>query len=117
MDFRKVLNFLNVPKRIVEFLLGEDHSVAHRMTAGFAVMAVGVLVAKAGADVHVYFVHYLADGFGYAVHGLGAAPFIEWLLAKPKEAEDAIHSAVDHARAVFADTVPAGLDDIRLLDV
>lgn len=114
MKFRKFLNFFNVPKRLTEFLLGEDHSVAHRMTAGVVVMAAGVLVAKAGADVHVFFVHYLADGVGYAVHGLGAAPFIEWLLAKPKEAEDAIHSAVEAAHAAFADTEPA---PIRLLDI
>ena len=41
-------------------------------------MAVGVFVAQSGSGAP-FILHYSADLFGYAMHGLGLVPFTEHL--------------------------------------
>lgn len=73
---------LHLPRQLCTFLLGKEHKSSHRMVAGLIVMSVGVAIAKLGADVHEFGVHYMADAMGYAVHGMGALPFIEYLIGE-----------------------------------
>lgn len=73
---RLVLVRVNVIRPICSVVLGRNHSVLHRMMAGFVVAAVGVFIAKHGA---AYINEYIADGFGYGLHGIGLVPFIEYL--------------------------------------
>jgi hypothetical protein len=40
-----------------------------------------VFIAKVGGDVHVYGLHYVLDLAGYLVHGIGAVPFVDYLVA------------------------------------
>lgn len=80
MHIKSPADWLNLPKALCQACLGHNHSHGHRMLAGLVVMAVGVAIAKAGAEYNAFAVHYVTDAVGFAVHGLGAVPFLEWLL-------------------------------------
>lgn len=71
---------LNLPRVVCDHLLGKDnHTPVHRMTVGAIVMVFGVGVSLAGAETHLFVLHYSGDIVGYALHGLGLVPFIERL--------------------------------------
>lgn len=74
-----ILVHINVIRPICSVVLGKNHSTTHRLAAGFIVAAIGVVIAKhAGAFGNEYIEH-IGDGVGYALHGLGLVPFIEYL--------------------------------------
>lgn len=80
-----MIDFIHLPKAICHHAIGKDHTLAHRMWAGFGIMIFGVSTAKAAALMpdpiaHHFIVHYGLDLMGYAIHGLGAIPFIEYFL-------------------------------------
>lgn len=72
----RLILFLNLPRAICDHLIGERHTIVHRMICGALVMITGVAVAHtatllpAGADL-------TADLLGYLIHGLGATPYVE----------------------------------------
>jgi len=76
--------FLNVPHYVCTHLLGEHHSEGHRMVVGVLVMIFGVTVSKAFATSPSLILHYGADTLGYAIHGIGAIPFVERVSALGK---------------------------------
>lgn len=78
-NFLKAVTIANLPRKICNHLHGPDHPVSHRMWVGVAIMMGGVFLAHAGASFPRYFA-VLMDTTGYAIHALGATPFIEWLL-------------------------------------
>jgi hypothetical protein len=78
---RKLISACNLPRKLCQFALGHDHSARHRLGAGLVIMGVGVFIAKVGGDVHVYGLHYVLDLAGYLVHGIGAVPFVDYLVA------------------------------------
>ena len=51
------------------------------MAAGLAIMLSGVLVARL-AEGAPHALAIVADVTGYGIHAVGAAPFVEWLLAE-----------------------------------
>lgn len=69
--------FLNVPHFVCTHLLGEHHSETHRMVVGVMVMVMGVVISKSMGHSPNLFLHYGADTLGYAIHGIGAIPFVE----------------------------------------
>lgn len=71
----KILERVNIPRIICVHLLGDHHTVWHRMGAGVIVMSVGVLMSKVSEGY--YIVHFVCDMFGYLVHGIGTIPFVE----------------------------------------
>lgn len=71
---------LNIVGHACRFAFGEDHPLWARLLSGGTIAATGVLVAKIGGEIHVFHFHFIADYFGYALHGLGITPFIEWVL-------------------------------------
>ncbi len=75
----KAISYVNVPRIACDHLIGEHHSKYHRMGAGVIIMAIGVIISKQFADIHIFFVHYILDGFGYLIHGIGTIPFAEAL--------------------------------------
>lgn len=80
---RKALKVLNLPKVICTVSIGKSHKPWHRMTAGGVIMITGVLISKATVpwfDLHLFF-----DLIGYAIHGLGTVPFVDYLLEEEKE--------------------------------
>ena len=89
---RKIIRILNLPRVLCQRLLGEEHPLSYRFAAGFSVMAVGVAIAKVGGGIHAYGLHYAADLIGYAVHGLGAVPMIEWLIREEEHVELVVES-------------------------
>lgn len=79
---------LNVARPVCHLLLGHQAKPSHRMAVGAAVMAVGVMIAKAAHGIEYEFLSMIVDGCGYAIHALGTTPFIEWLAERVKQ-EDA----------------------------
>lgn len=61
--------------------VGEHHTHSHRMIAGATVMTVGVTIAKVGAVLHPEIFCDIADGVGYLIHGIGATPYVEVIVA------------------------------------
>lgn len=71
------VNPLKFPQWLCHATIGREHKTHHRMIAGVVVMAVGVSIAKASGQFESHWVHYVLDGLGYGIHGIGLAPFIE----------------------------------------
>lgn len=79
---------LNLPRVVCQHLLDDRHSTHHHMVCGTGVMAVGVLVAKSAYLLPDFtIIHVTVDMVGYFIHGLGAVPFIEHIIAGSKEAK------------------------------
>jgi hypothetical protein len=79
MKILKAVKVANLPREICNHLHGEEHALSHRMWVGLAVMLGGVFLAHSAAGMP-HFVSVAIDMVGYAIHALGATPFIEWLL-------------------------------------
>lgn len=76
---------LNLIAHLCKMCLGEEHPPIIRYCAGGVIMLAGVLVAKEGGQIHAYHFHYIADVLGYGIHGIGAVPFVEWLIEFERE--------------------------------
>lgn len=76
---RRLLNVVNVPKKVCTALLGDKSKARHRMLVGFIFMLVGVLISKLCIYLDNTFIDILGDLLGYAIHGTGCVPFIDFL--------------------------------------
>ena len=65
----------NLTRIICDQVIGEKHSINHRLVCGCGFVLIGVLIAGAGSG---YF-HVFCEGFGYIVHGIGTVPMVEKL--------------------------------------
>lgn len=84
---KSILEKANIPKIICIHLIGEEHSVHHRMGAGVITMAIGVVIAKTTSGMYV--VQFIGELLGYLIHGIGSIPFVEWLGTRiPTEGTD-----------------------------
>lgn len=89
----------NVTRPVARHLFGHDHTVTHRMVVGLVVMSAGVMVSK--LELHgIPAWHYVADGIGYFIHGLGAAPFIEYFIGEEAGVGAALGQAIDAVEEV-----------------
>lgn len=73
------LYYFNLPKRVCDLTLGEKHKPRHRMIAGTIIMVLGVGLSKAFMSFHYFFIPEITEGIGYAIHAIGATPFVEYL--------------------------------------
>jgi hypothetical protein len=76
---KRILNVLNLPKKICVALLGEKQKPVHRMVLGLIFMALGVFISKSLSHYDNSFVEFIGDLIGYAIHGTGCVPFIDFL--------------------------------------
>lgn len=76
---KSLLYYLNFPRRVCDLTLGEQHRPHHRMIAGTIIMVIGVSLCKAFASFHYFFIPEITEGIGYAIHAIGATPFVEYL--------------------------------------
>lgn len=78
----RALRVANLPREICRHTVGHDHSTLHRLVCGMGVMGFGVVFAMIPtlAEIHALFAHMGFELVGFAIHGLGAVPYIEWLL-------------------------------------
>lgn len=107
MAVHRIVQVVNLPRYICRHMVGEQHSCAHRMGVGVVVMTAGVGIAMFGGHVIPGAVgHFMCDAIGYLVHGLGAVPFIEWLIAD----EAAVEAALVFPAIVLLDDEVEGLD-------
>ncbi len=75
--FIVLLSKVNVPRMVCDHLFDKNHSDAHRMVVGVIIMGFGVMISKTHTSIII--LHYIFDGVGYAIHGLGVTPFVERL--------------------------------------
>ena len=75
------LRKINSMHFLCDHLFGEEHTHRHRMMVGAGVMFCGVAIASAGAECHYFGVHFLSETIGYLVHGIGAVPYAESMVA------------------------------------
>jgi len=78
------LDKINLPMIICTHAFGKHHTQAHRMSAGLAVIMVGVVTAHLGGHMVWYFA-IPADAIGYLIHGAGCVPFVDYLIEKSNE--------------------------------
>lgn len=83
------LQRINICCGLSAHLFGKEHTVKHRMLTGVLVMAVGVTISKLAVlfELHYVTLHFMFDGVGYMVHGIGALPFGEYLMKTEEAAE------------------------------
>ncbi len=76
------LDQINLPKKIASHLFGEHHGHRHKMFVGVIVGYVGVLIAHSAHLFPLMIIQLFVDLVGYGIHGIGAAPFIEYGIEK-----------------------------------
>ena len=75
------LNFLdkfNASQRICEHLIGPNHTVAHKLIAGFTICCIGVGITEL-PYFEIHLLHKFFDVTGYLIHGVGGIPFIKFI--------------------------------------
>lgn len=78
----QILLSFNVTRAIADHLIGKDHSIKHRMGIGAVLMFLGVKLATL---FEFPILHFLGEMIGYAIHGTGLIPFIDYLGSKNEE--------------------------------
>lgn len=81
----KLLRRANLPRRIADHLIGQQHSRCHQCLIGLGLMIVGVLVARGAAEIHFVVIHVAGDLIGYGIHGLGLTPYVEAIVKIAEE--------------------------------
>jgi hypothetical protein len=79
IELAKVVEAFNLPRIICVHLIGEDHTIHHRMGVGVIVMVIGVIITRCTGGV--YMLHFVGEIVGQAIHGFGTIPFGEALVA------------------------------------
>lgn len=67
---------INLAKVLANHLFGRRHTDKHRKICGIVVMIAGVSIAKLSVLINYNIVHFMGDGIGYAIHGIGLSPFL-----------------------------------------
>lgn len=74
---------LNLPKALCDHLIGEHHTMVHRLVTGTLIMVVGVGVAQTAHELPTG-ADFMADLIGYLIHGIGATPYVEAIMLARK---------------------------------
>lgn len=80
--FKNPLSELN--ESVYSHLLGEKHTPRHRRIAGIIIMVFGVGLVKCAYAIPFEVIHFIGDGMGYFIHGVGGLPIVEWWINKHK---------------------------------
>lgn len=73
---KSALHIANVPRKLADHLVGKNHTNYHRRWCGAFVMLIGVGFVKLTGMIDIYLIHFAGDIIGYAIHGVGAIPFL-----------------------------------------
>lgn len=71
--FQKV----NILKIICNHAIGKQHTIAHRMIVGFAIIVIGVIAVEYTAEYH--FVKYITKIAGDGLDAIGITPYVEYV--------------------------------------
>lgn len=78
----------NITRNICNHFVGEQHTLNHRMVCGGIIMIIGVGFYKVMVYSNGYFIlHFFGETIGYLIHGVGASPFVEWILKQAASGE------------------------------
>lgn len=77
------MRHIDIPRKVCVEMLGQHQK--HRMVNGGVVMVTGVLLTHTVMVLvpEYHAVRLMADVLGYLLHGVGAIPFIEWIMKEP----------------------------------
>lgn len=80
---RKKINPLDLPRVICHHIVGEHHTIAHRMVVGVVIIFVGTSIAQ----IHTVYavVNLFNEAFGFVMHGIGSLPIVELVLGVKKQ--------------------------------
>jgi hypothetical protein len=70
---------VDTPVRIYDHISGDRFSHSHKMFCGSLLMTIGVFISTIGGETSYRVIKFICDGFGYALHGAGCAPFMDFL--------------------------------------
>ena len=82
---RAVLKNIDLTRLISDHLVGENHKRYHRFVVGVVIMVSGVSFTEFSYTFASVGFHIVGDVVGYFVHGLGAVPFIEYIINKAQD--------------------------------
>jgi len=77
-----VLRKIDVTRVISNHLIGKNHKPYHRFAVGIVIMVSGVSFTEVSYLFSPMIIHITGDVIGYFIHGLGAVPFIDFILNK-----------------------------------
>lgn len=69
-----------ISSEMCNHLIGKKHPVSHRMTVGVVLITIGVIITKIALLFEGVYVHAIADGLGYLIHGIGSVPIIQYII-------------------------------------
>lgn len=78
----RLIRKCNLIHLLLDNLLGNEHTHAHRIGFGAFVMAFGVAVAHFFAAAEIEIFRMAADGVGYLIHAIGAMPVADYMVGK-----------------------------------
>lgn len=73
-----VYNNLNLPKKVCNHIIGQEHSQRHRIIAGSGMMVVGVVIAQVPV-INTFTVHIISETVGFLLHCIGAIPIVQYI--------------------------------------
>jgi hypothetical protein len=88
-----IITIVRMPYIISEHLFGKGHSPRHRISVGVMIMIIGVSISKMTFGYTIF--HFLYDGIGYLVHGIGCLPIIEYMEQKLTEKDPEVKDKVE----------------------
>jgi hypothetical protein len=81
----KKISVINLPRKVCNHLMGEEHTDFHRCTVGTCFIIIGVAISKVGIFFSMQVIQGGLDGIGYLIHAAGTVPFIELVTKNAKE--------------------------------
>lgn len=78
---------------VCNHLFDERHTYEHRMIIGMFLMPTGVLISKLFASMYV--LHFICDMVGYAIHGIGVVPIVDYAIAKSRGEDQKVVEVTD----------------------
>jgi hypothetical protein len=88
-----IFNNIKLSRVVCDHLFSKSHTEVHRIGIGFIIMGMGVFVSKIPTSIHA--IHFLLDGIGYGIHGIGIAPIIDKLASLANKGRAEIEKSVE----------------------
>lgn len=93
---------------LCDHLFGEDHPRWVRAMVGLVTMTVGVAIAKFSTHFlgEHEVIHFLGDEIGYAIHAMGATPYIEGAIAYGLAARKTLRGDLNELKEIMENEEP-----------
>jgi hypothetical protein len=79
-EVKTLVRRVNLIHLLLDHVLGENHTHAHRMSVGAIVMFIGMLLIHAFAGIEMEVVRVTVEVCGGFIHCVGSVPFVDYLI-------------------------------------